>query len=697
MVLRKNERLKVGIVGCGNIANLQLRYIRKYIAPENLAICDQNQLRMSWLAEEYEIANTFRDFDEMLEGFRPNVVHVLTPPKTHRNIVLQCIKNGSHVFLEKPMCLSAEEAEAIVEAANKLKRLVCIDHLRLFDPQVLKVKSIIESGEVGDILSVSTTQVGNYLDRKRQGLTSQWMHKLPGEFFFDILPHHISLLNEFMPQLRYKTAVCQNDEHGTPRLLHCLLFSTQGTAAIRLSATGYPENIMVFKCTRGIITLDFNNRTTVIRKSGGLPGAIDRIWGEIRAAKQMVGGTIGFLAKRPDNLAGMDNTIERFYTAIANEDKSPIPAENGLTVMRLMEDIFRETSHEKAKQNVNNVPGRIEFKSNSRQEKCDILVTGGSGFIGRNLVRRLLSSGNTVRIFTHRGLKDERGWSDLPGSLEIFKGNISNPMDVENACKGVRAVYHLAAATKGPWLYHLDTTVGGTQNVIDACCKYGVESLVYVSTIGVFNTANCAQADFIDEDFPYEENPKRRGNYRNSKLMAEKIVMQFMEDPDTKAKVNIIRPGIVYGPGKDPLLGIIKQISKRVSISLELKKRILPLVYMENLVDALVLACNASESGVYNIVDKECITVKEFVKAYKKASGGKFVVVYLPPKFLGATFWFIDKMAIMLLGKPSFLLYNMKAKGHRHMYSTEKIEHFLGWESKTGFDVGISVTLREEL
>ena len=230
-------------------------------------------------------------------------------------------------------------------------------------------------------------------------------------------------------------------------------------------------------------------------------------------------------------------------------------------------------------------------------------------------------------------------------------------------------------------MYHLDTTVAGTQNIIAACIATGVKNLIYVSTIGLLNTAKCRHGTVIDEDFPYEESPAKRGNYSTSKLMAEKFVRKFMEDPDTRTRVSIIRPGIVYGPGKDPLLGILVRLTKKISVAIDYKKRMLPLVYVENLVDALVLAGNAAESGIYNVVD-EHVTVKEFIRAYKKASGKKFMVIYLPLPFLQATFWMIDKMAIVLLGKPSFWLYNLKAKGRGHIYSTQRIENCLGWNPR---------------
>jgi len=681
MLPSKNDLLKVGIVGCGSIANLQLRYITKYIRPENIALCDTNRLRMNWLSDEFKIKNAFSNLQTTLDDFKPDVVHVLTPPKTHKDIAVRCLSKGCHVFIEKPMCISTEEAEEIIKAAREAKRLVCVDHMRLLDPRILKVKNILNSGEVGNIVSISTTEVGNYLVRKREGLTAEWMHELPGEFFFDILPHHLSLLNEFIPELKITGVAYQKDKDNNITDLHCLFNSPHGTGLIHLSLTAYLENSIIFEGTKGIICVDFLNRIVVVRKATGLPSIIERVWDKINVCKQLTMGIINFLVKRPDNLAGMDNLIRRFYKSIAEDGKSPIPGENGLHVMRLVEDVFLKIPRRETKDFVGKEHSTAQLKQENQLRKCNILVTGGTGFIGRKLVNRLISEGNRIRILTHRDFRQEELASFFSGQVEIFKGNISNAIDVENACKGIETVYHLAAATKGNWLYHLDTTVAGTHNIIAACIAIGVKNMIYVSTIAVLNTTKCNQGGVIDEDFPYEENPARRGNYSTSKLMAEKFVRKFMEDPDARTRVSIVRPGIVYGPGKDPLLGILARLTKKVSVAIEYKKRMLPLVYVENLVDALALAGNAAESGIYNVVD-EHVTVKEFVRACKRASGEKFMVIYLPLPFLRSTFWMIDKMAVMLLGKPSFWLYNLKAKGHRHIYSTQRIENCLGWNPR---------------
>jgi predicted dehydrogenase/nucleoside-diphosphate-sugar epimerase len=693
MISNEIDLLKVGIVGCGNIANLQLRYIKKYINPERIALCDKNDLRLAWLSEEHGITTTFSDLDDMLENFKPDLVHVLTPPKSHKDIAIQCMQAGCHVFLEKPMCVSVQEAQEVVDAANRHNRLVCIDHLRLFDPQFLKAKRILESGALGDIVSISTREVENYITRKGEGLAAKWMEDLPGEIFYDILPHHLCMINAFLPGLSVKGVEYRSDGNGTPKELLCILSSSEGSGIIHLSLAGHIENHAKFECTKGVVVADFLNRMTVVRKSTPLPGIIDRLRDKVSESLQLMGGTINLVVKRPDNLAGMDATIRNFYEALEKSGNSPVPPTDGVIVARVSEDIFGGAlaGEREAAIRETDAPWPA-IKPKTPGKRCDVLVTGGTGFIGRRLVGRLLSMGACVRVLSHREHGDDV-WSSYSDRIEVFKGNISNPVDVERACKGVTSVYHLAAATKGPWLYHLDTTVAGTQNIVDACSKYPIESLVYISTIGILNATALGRRSLVDEDASFEQKPTQRGNYAKAKLMAEMTVRRFMDEPGNVTRVNIIRPGIVYGPGKHPLMGIVQGISKGVSISLEYKKRILPLVYVDNLLDALELAGNSEASGIYNVVDSGQITTEEFVEAFKKETGEKFGTIFLPRPILWSVFWLLDRMSMMLRGKPSFWVYNLKAKGCLQQYSSKRIENRLGWFSR----VGMKQALRESM
>ena len=470
----KYNGLKVGIVGCGNIANTQIPYITKYVGKSQIALCDYNSARMNYLSNQFEITNLFPDVTALLREFEPQVVHILTPPQTHKVIALQCLRNGCHVFIEKPLSISFDEAQEIISEARKHKLLVCVDYLRVQDPFMAKTKDLLNSGEFGRVLNIAITEVDNYLERRNSGLIPQWMQDLPGEVIFDLFPHHLSILQGFFPDLQLQGTSQQMDVSGNLTALNTLFSSSQGTGSIHLSVAAYPvRNEVMFECSNGLIKLDFRNFLITTRKNSGQPALVERVLGNLVTSKQLMVGTIGnifrVLRGKIDSYAGISNLIDNFYDAIREKQLSPISEEANLTITRLMDEIFEKTPKVK----------KIVEKKIVREPQLPTpktLVTGGTGFIGEKLVRRLVGKGHGVRVLTHRDLtpKELASYEDR---VEFMKGDIANSEDVERACAGIEQVYHLAAAMKGDWVHHIDATMGGTQNVLTAIKKFHIKQL----------------------------------------------------------------------------------------------------------------------------------------------------------------------------------------------------------------------------
>jgi nucleoside-diphosphate-sugar epimerase/predicted dehydrogenase len=684
--------VKVGIVGCGNVARIQLKYVIKYVEKQRVALCDKNELRLHWLANEFGISNAFTDLQVMLREFHPDVVHILTPPHSHKEIGVLCLRSGCHVLLEKPMCISSEEARELLKEAHEKDLLVCVDHMRVLDPLILSAKELLNTGEFGRIVNISITEVDNYLEMKTAELVPKWLSDLPGEEFYDLLPHHLSLLEEFIPAIKFEGGIYSNNEKNELTDMTCLFSSLKASASIRLSLSANPlQNNIVFDCTEGIINVDLRNRLMVVNKKSRLPSSLDRVMSCFRVSKQLATGAayniVRFLSGRLDTYKGIDNVIAAFYDAIREKKKSPVPGEKGETIVKLMEAIFGEYFREHS--------GPVEAPKVSAKaksvRKADVLVTGGTGFIGQKLVNRLLEMGHNVRVMTHRKLDEKKTVSLFKDKVEIMQGNISNIEDVVTGCGGVETVYHLGAATRGDWFYHLDTTVMGTKNIVEASLRAGVKKLVYVSTIGLLNGSKFPPKGLIDENFDYEEFPEKRGYYSNSKLMAERTVKNYMTN-GIPLNISIIRPGLVYGPGKNPLLDVGKKIGN-VVIIFGAGKRTIPLVYVENLVDALVLAGDSKEQDTFNVIDKDIITEREFIKLYKKISGEKFSTVYFPMALLQVGFWLLDHLLPILLHKPSSLTYKLKSTSRSVMHSTERIQKRLGWSQKIPLEEGLGKTL----
>jgi nucleoside-diphosphate-sugar epimerase len=219
-----------------------------------------------------------------------------------------------------------------------------------------------------------------------------------------------------------------------------------------------------------------------------------------------------------------------------------------------------------------------------------VLITGGSGFLGKNIVKELLASSCPfypleIRVFdqySYSGIEDER--------VTFIQGDIRNYNELELACKNATVVIHTAAlidwGTKPPDEI-LAVNVGGTENIIKACLKNKVPNLVYTSSLDAVFTGQ-PLVD-IDESQSYPAKPKN--SYCESKILGEKHVM---EATSKDLKTCILRPSDIYGE-QDPyhIDSLIDMAKSGFYIRLGNGKAKCQHVYVGNMAHAHVLAANA--------------------------------------------------------------------------------------------------------
>jgi nucleoside-diphosphate-sugar epimerase len=219
-----------------------------------------------------------------------------------------------------------------------------------------------------------------------------------------------------------------------------------------------------------------------------------------------------------------------------------------------------------------------------------ILVTGGSGFLGKNIVKELLDPSSPIdpseiRVFDikpYNGIQDEK--------ITFIQGDIRNYNEVEKACEGVDVVIHSAAIID--WGTQPESEVfaintGGTENVIKACLKNKVHYLVYTSSLDAVFTGK-PLVD-IDECQPYPEKPQT--SYCSSKIESEKLVNAACGE---NLKTCILRPSDIYGEA-DPyhIDSLIDMAKTGFYVRLGNGKSKCQHVYVGNMAHAHVLAANA--------------------------------------------------------------------------------------------------------
>ena len=156
------ETIRIGIIGCGGIANgKHLPALKKVEGVEMVYFCDIIRERAEQAAKAYGTpdAKVCTDYRELLSDKSIDVVHVLTPNRSHSFITVDALEAGKHVMCEKPMAINSEEAKKMVEAAKRTGKKLTIGYQNRQRADSLYVKQEAENGTFGDIYFAKATAI----------------------------------------------------------------------------------------------------------------------------------------------------------------------------------------------------------------------------------------------------------------------------------------------------------------------------------------------------------------------------------------------------------------------------------------------------------------------------------------------------------------------------------------------------------
>ena len=221
-----------------------------------------------------------------------------------------------------------------------------------------------------------------------------------------------------------------------------------------------------------------------------------------------------------------------------------------------------------------------------------VLVTGGSGFLGRHLVERLLKANRKVRVLCRRPVEDLKAQG-----VEVIQADLEEPSSVESACEGVSVVYHVAAKV-GVWGKREEfekANVEGTRAILNGCLAHGVKKLIYTSTPSV--VYNGKEFSGADESQGYGENIP--AHYPATKAVAEKMVLSAHE-PE-RLKTVALRPHLIWGVGDGYLVPRVIERARagRLRIVGEGRNRV-DLTHVANVAEAHLAAEKALDKETNN-------------------------------------------------------------------------------------------------
>jgi nucleoside-diphosphate-sugar epimerase len=314
-----------------------------------------------------------------------------------------------------------------------------------------------------------------------------------------------------------------------------------------------------------------------------------------------------------------------------------------------------------------------------------VFVTGAGGFTASHLCERLVQQGYQVTGL----VRDPKRCADLQRrGVELVVGDLRDPRSLKHAVKGMDIVYHIAAlfraenvSRKEMW----ETNVEGTRNLLDAAVKAGVRRFVHCSTVGVHGGIKNPPAS--------EETPYGPGDhYQESKTEGERVALRYMAEG--RLPIVVFRPGGIYGPGDLRFLKLFKAIQKRRFIMLGSGEITYHLVYINDLIEGILL-CGTNEKSIGNVfilAGEAPVTLNQLVAVIAE-------ILDVPPPRLHFPVApvYLAGFLCELLCKPFGInppLYRRRVDFFRknRAFDISKAKRELGFEPKTDLRTGISLT-----
>lgn len=522
--------LRVGLIGSGKMGRHHLKAIAASGRATIVGIADPAASAAELRPLLPEHAVVVASAAELYAQAKPDVVHIVTPPSTHASIALEAIDAGCHVYVEKPFAPSATEAAHILARAGERGVRVCAGHQVLFEAPALGVWEHLP--KIGRLVHVES-----YFSFRMVRRTITAVEQVE-----DILPHAVYPV---VDQLRAATGLADDPIEilGTSLTAdgetYALLRLGAVTAIVMVTLNGRPiEQYQTLVGTNGSLRADYiAGFTGKLIGTGTGPGAL--LTPYRRALHTLTGATLG-VAKliAGGSYPGLRTLADRFYRSIQEGTPPPLTPRSILDTVSICERLGAELAR---------VERAAEAEAELRLRKLEaaltptrsdaprVLLTGGTGLLGKRVAEVLREAGYPVRVVARRVPPFSRR---VPG-VEYAAGDLAKGL-APSVFREVGFVVHAAAETSGGREDHRRNSIEATRKLVEGAARAGVKGVVHISSLAVLKTSR-ETGGRLDESTPIDEGNTRRGPYVWGKAESEILACKLAAD--LGIAVRVIRPG----------------------------------------------------------------------------------------------------------------------------------------------------------
>ncbi len=549
--------LRVALVGTGYVAQFHRDILAETPGVELVAVCDADLERARAAARQWGVPAAVGSVAE-LTGV--DIAHVLVPPDLHVKVTRELLEMGIGVLVEKPVALASVDARELQALADRLNLPLGVNHNNVWHPAFARLLDHVRAGRVGRVehvricLSVPLAQLD-------AGDFSHWMFRSPENIVFEQAPHPLSQLHALIGAVREaKTTILGTRELHPGQIFHdrwlVAARGERGTAEIYLAfGQGFTRWTLEVLGSDGSAEADlghnlfshedktpwlefWNSFLAGWRRSRALSRGAAA--GVVRYARFTLG-----LGRRMDPyFAGMRGSVQAFYEALRAGRPLPVDGAQAAEVLDWCEAIAAEAVQGQV---AKPAPARLPEPGPARPD--EVVVLGGTGFIGRRVVAQLIERGLPVTAVVRRAhsLPSAVTEAARDGRLRLMPGRLEDGEALARALQGAKTVIHLATGNGDSWEKIERSMIQGSVDVAEAALAAGVERFVYVSSIAALYAGPDCGTPVLEDSIQTDPQPAGRDLYSRGKMEAERRLLDLHRQRGLP--LVIVRPGVVLGEG----------------------------------------------------------------------------------------------------------------------------------------------------
>ncbi|MFL6258790.1 MAG: NAD-dependent epimerase/dehydratase family protein [Thermoanaerobaculia bacterium] len=692
----RKGNLRAALVGAGYVAQFHRDILAETPGVDLVAVCDADAERARAAARQWGIPNAVGSVEE-LGDLAIDVAHVLVPPDLHVQVARSLLEMGIGVLLEKPAALAAADARQLQELAGRLGLPLGVNHNNVWHPAFVRLLDHVRAGRIGKVEHVRVC-LSVPLAQLEAGDFSHWMFRSPENIVFEQAPHPLSQLHCLIGAVREaKTTILGTRELHPGQLFHdrwlVAARGEKGTAEIYLAfGQGFNRWTLEVLGSDGSAEADLgHNLFSYEEKTPWLEfwNSFLAGWRRSRALSRGAAAgvaryarfTLGMGPRMDSYFAGMRGSVQAFYEAVRGGKPLPVDGAQAAEVLDWCEAIAAEAVRGRK---AAPAPARLAEPGPARPD--EVVVLGGTGFIGRRVVTKLAERGLPVTAVVRRAhsLPAVLAEAARDGQLRLVPGRLEDGEALAAALKGAKTVLHLATGGGDSWEKIERSMVQGSVDVAEAALAAGVERFVYVSSIAALYAGPDRGTSVIDDELQTDPQPGGREIYSRGKMEAERRLLELHRRRGLP--LVIVRPGVVLGEGT-PLQhsGLGLWVRDNHCVGWGLGDHPLPVVDVDDVAEALVLLAlhpgHGLDGQALNLCSKAPLSAREIVQEMRWATG-RDLHFHPRPLWLSQTME-IGKWIVKKAGRrpgvtfPSYR--DLKTRSLAVPFSSRLAREVLGW------------------